>query len=91
MAGVMLRSTGNHETTTSDKYLDLDNPEGYEPGDNIQLVIEDENGHTTVHNYVYQPYKTGLAKYIDSDCTYEVTPYLNFYVTTFTDENVYQS
>ena len=91
MAGVMLRSTGNHETTTSDKYLDLDNPEGYEPGDNIQLVIEDENGHTTVHNYVYQPYKTGLAKYIDSDCTYEVTPYLNFYVTTFTDENVYQN
>jgi hypothetical protein len=30
-------------------------------------------------------------KYIDSDPVYNVTPYLNFYVTTFTDENTYSN
>ena len=89
MAGIMFRSTGNHETTTSDKYIDLANPEGYEPGDPYVLTVIDDKGVASSHNYIYQPYKTGAAKYIDSDPVYKVTPYLNFYITTFTDENTY--
>ena len=89
MAGIMFRSTANHETTTSDKYLDLQNPGYLNPGDDYTLVVEDDKGNTSEHHYKYEPYQT--MKYIDATPQYNVTPYLNFYVTTFTDENTYQN
>ena len=92
MAGIMFRSTANHETTTSDKYIDLINPGELQPGDDYDLtVVDPTTGVASTHHYVYKPYKEGEMKYIDSDPVYNVTPYLNFYVTTFTDENTYSN
>lgn len=88
MAGIMFRSTANHETTTSDKYIDLQNPDTLQPGDNYTMVIEDDSGRTE-HKYIYQPYQ--VMKYIDATPQYNVTPYLNFYITTFVDENTFQN
>ena len=79
MAGIMLRSTGNHETSTSDKYIDLENSEGHTPGEEVVI-----NNHT----YIYSPYKTNK---LDATPEYKITPYLNFYITTFVDENIFQN
>lgn len=90
MAGIMFRSTANHEISTSDKYVDLINPEGYTPGDSYSTTIEDPVNHQiSTHVYEYQPYQK--MKYFDSTPQYNVTPFLNFYVTTFVDENIYQN
>lgn len=89
MAGVMFRSTANHETTTSDKYIDLQDPGQLQPGDAYIMETTDDQGNVTRHNYVYQPY--GVKKYIDATPQYNVTPYLNFYITTFVDENTFQN
>ena len=88
MAGIMFRSTANHEITTSDKYIDLQNPGSLNPGDEYTMVIEDDSGRTE-HTYIYQPYQK--MKYIDATPQYNVTPYLNFYITTFVDENTFQN
>jgi hypothetical protein len=50
------------------------------------MVIEDDSGRTE-HKYIYEPYQT--MKYIDATPQYNVTPYLNFYITTFVDENTF--
>ena len=67
MSGLMFRSTGNKQSTTSDIYLD-----------NEQLGA----------GQVYGEYP---VPYFDATPEYNVTPYLNFYVTTFVDENVFQT
>ena len=89
MAGVMFRSTANHEITTSDKYIDLQDSGELQPGDAYTMETVDDQGNVTRHNYVYQPY--GVKKYIDATPQYNVTPYLNFYITTFVDENTFQN
>lgn len=66
MAGVMFRSTANHATTTSDRYLDSD---------------------ALGENQIKGTYP---VPYFDAIPEYYVTPYLNFYITTFVDENVSQ-
>ena len=67
MSGLMFRSTGNKQTTTSDIYLDND-------------VL----GQGQVRG-------TYPVPYLDAIPNYYVTPYLDFYVTTFVDENVFQT
>ena len=92
MAGIMFRSTANHETSTSDKYIDLINPGDLTPGDEYDLtVVDPTTGQSSTHHYVYSPYRKGISEYIDSDPVYKITPYLNFYITTFTDENTYSN
>ncbi len=93
MAGIMFRSTGNKRNTTSDRYLDTIDSEGLTPGvSTITKVITDsESGDSQEYTFTYMPYKQGIAKYYDADPQYKVTPYLNFYITTFVDENTFQN
>jgi len=67
MSGLMFRSTGNKQLTTSDIYLD-------------NAVLGE--------GQVYGKYP---VPYLDAIPEYYVTPYLDFYVTTFVDENVFQT
>lgn len=89
MAGIMFRSTANHETSTSDKYIDIKVPGALQPGDTYTMTTEDDQGNQVSHTYEYQPY--GVKKYIDATPQYLVTPYLNFYITTFVDENTFKN
>lgn len=93
MAGIMFRSTGNKRNTTSDKYLDVTDSTGLVPFEStITRTIKDsETGIETEYEFIYAPYKTGVAKYYDADPEYKITPYLNFYLTTFVDEGAFQN
>ena len=73
MSGMNFRVTANKPSTTSDKYLESDTvPVGEE------FTLPGKND-----VFVSQPYP---YKYFDATPEYYVTPYLDFYITTFIDE-----
>lgn len=93
MAGIMFRSTGNKRNTTSDKYIDVVDNTGLVPFEShvTRTIKDSETGIETEYDFIYAPYKTGVAKYYDADPEYKITPYLNFYLTTFVDEGAFQN
>ena len=64
---------------------------GNKPSTSSDIYLNGKRYDSTLRQYVDDPSVVYPVPYFDATAEYYVTPYLNFYVTTFVDENTFQT